>query len=346
MGIIMGLALTLSAMAVASIAGAADFSPKEIYKRMSPGVVLILATDGDGMVAKGTGSIIRSSGLILTNAHVIYNDEASRPFKRVVVYMKPETISGDPQKDLKTGYNAQVTHFDRSLDLAVLTMESPPSSLTTIPLANPQDVDIGDYVVAIGHPETAGLWTLTTGTISTLVKGMGGVNGKDVYQTETSLNRGNSGGPLLNGNGFIVGVNTAVSRLASDGFPITDINFAIKSEVARKWLGEKGVMVDYGAPAKPAEEKPPVTAEKPPAPGEKPPSAQPPAPPLPPTPPLLATPPPPSQPAAPERKAPARPEILTEKRPYKLRDLDSLVEKKMEELDKELEEFHQRDGGK
>ena len=235
---------------------AADFSPKEIYRQTASGVVLILATDGDRRVAKGTGSIIHPSGLILTNAHVIFHDEAGRPFKRVVVFLKPEILSGDPKRDLQTGYETKVVHYNRELDLSLLKMEQVPSDLTVLPLAGAGDVEIGEYVVAIGHPETAGLWTLTTGTISTIIKNMGDVDGKDVYQTETSLNRGNSGGPLLDGAGMLVGVNTAVSRLAPDGFPITDINFAIKSDVVRSWLSHLGVSALPVKPHKPLRKQP------------------------------------------------------------------------------------------
>ena len=55
---------------------------------------------------------------------------------------------------------------------------------------------------------------------------------------ETSVNRGNSGGPLLDGNGYMVGINTAIARKSEDGLAITGINFAIKSSVVRKWVGE------------------------------------------------------------------------------------------------------------
>jgi S1-C subfamily serine protease len=65
--------------------------------------------------------------------------------------------------------------------------------------------------------------------------------GKHVFQTETGLNRGNSGGPLLDGEGRMVGVNTAIARVAADGLPITSISFSLKSSVAAQWLREQGV---------------------------------------------------------------------------------------------------------
>ncbi|HEV8329632.1 MAG TPA: trypsin-like peptidase domain-containing protein [Nitrospiraceae bacterium] len=120
---------------------------------------------------------------------------------------------------------------------------------------------MGNGVVAIGHPEQGGLWTLTAGVISAEVDNFNGVKGKQVFQTETGLNRGNSGGPLLDGEGGIIGVNTAIARLTSDGLPITSISFSLKSSVATQWLREQGVGVRAGRGTPlPAEQVQPVTA--------------------------------------------------------------------------------------
>ena len=102
---------------------------------------------------------------------------------------------------------------------------------------------VGDPVLAIGHPESGGLWSLTSGRIGSVIKNQSGIRGKHVFQTETSLNRGNSGGPLLDGNGEMVGVNTNISRRSSDGLAITGINFAVQSNVVRSWLEEGGLSV-------------------------------------------------------------------------------------------------------
>src|SRR5439155_1487845 len=102
-------------------------------------------------------------------------------------------------------------------------------------------------VLAIGHPEQGGLWTLTTGVISAEFEDYNNTKGKHVFQTETGLNRGNSGGPLLDSQGRIIGVNTAIARLAPDGLPIPSISFALKSSVARSWLRSQAVPVDYAS---------------------------------------------------------------------------------------------------
>jgi serine protease Do len=66
------------------------------------------------------------------------------------------------------------------------------------------------------------------------------VKGKHVFQTETGLNRGNSGGPLLDSEGRMIAVNTAIARVATDGLPITSISFSLKSSVAAQWLRGQG----------------------------------------------------------------------------------------------------------
>ncbi len=78
---------------------------------------------------------------------------------------------------------------------------------------------------------------------------MGGVKGKNAFQTDTSINRGNSGGPLLDSNGRIVGVNTSMARKAADGLAITSVNFAIRSDVARAWMAAQNEAVAFGGGA-------------------------------------------------------------------------------------------------
>ncbi len=119
----------------------------------------------------------------------------------------------------------------------MLLIDNAPDGLPTVPLAE-ADVGVGEATAAIGHPEHGAKWSLTTGRIGGEWANFEGVTGKDVYQMETSVNRGNSGGPLLDGNGYMVGINTAIARRSEDGLAITGINFAIKSSVVRAWLGQ------------------------------------------------------------------------------------------------------------
>ena len=235
------LAASLLMTFVGSSAWAArPLSPREIYKTYGKGVVLVFATDGSAQGSAGTGSIITKNGQVITNAHVVAKD--GRPYKRLFVYLKPDKLKGSMKADLKHRYKATLVDINADLDVALLRMVDPPDNLTSISFVNPDDVEIGEPVVAIGHPETGGLWTLTTGSISSVVADFHRVKGKDVFQTETSVNRGNSGGPLLNAYGHMVGINTSISRRADDGLAITDINFSLKSSVAVEWLARRRLM--------------------------------------------------------------------------------------------------------
>ncbi len=234
------------ALLVSGTVSAAELTPQQVYASAAPGVVLIIAhpEQGEGGSA-GTGSIIRKDGLILTNAHVVVEEKTGKPYPRLFAYLRPDRVTGNPQTDLARRMKASLVAFHRQLDLALLKLEEAPASLLTVELGDPAQVQIGDRVAAIGHPEQGGLWTLTTGVISAEFDDFEGVKGKHAFQTETSLNRGNSGGPLLDAAGHLIGVNTAIARMAPDGLAITSISFSLKSSVARAWLREQGVPVDY-----------------------------------------------------------------------------------------------------
>ncbi|MCM2303554.1 MAG: serine protease [Elusimicrobia bacterium] len=254
----------------AAVPAAKALSAKEIYQRAAPSVVLILAAEKEGAGELGTGSVIEG-GRVLTNAHVVVNDKTGRPFAAVRVYLKPERVTGDTKRDLQSPVVAKVARFDRGLDLAIL---EPETKLKAGPLALGDDaaVEPGDAVVAIGHPEQGGLWTLTQGVVSTVIADLGGVKGKDAFQTDASINRGNSGGPLLDRSGAIIGVNTSMARKAADGLTITSVNFSVKSSVARRWVGGESapVAAPVETPVVPPVAAPAAPVELPPAPKTKP----------------------------------------------------------------------------
>ena len=246
---------------VSTFAIAEDFDPRKIYTETSKAVVLIAGFEPNQQVmSKGTGSIISSDGLVLTNAHVIIKKKGGRPFNNLRVFLRPKKITGNLKKDTSLKYKAEIVQFSEKLDLALLRIRS--RSIKNMPSAlNFSDSDlvsIGDPVLAIGHPEQGGLWTLTTGTISSHRMNYGNVSGKNVFQTEASLNRGNSGGPLIDGLGQIIGINSMISRRAEDGLAITGINFSIKSRVAVNWLDSIGVQIALRSP--PVKQLPPPLA--------------------------------------------------------------------------------------
>jgi serine protease Do len=231
-------------------------TPREIYDLDSPAVVMIIGYSTSGQRGSGgTGSIIQPDGLILTNAHVVIEEHTGKPYPRLTVYLKPDRVNGDPKADLSRSAKGRVVAFSEALDLALLKLDGPTGPFPIVELDDSDRIEIGDRVVAIGHPEQGGLWTLTTGTISAQFDNFNATKGKSVFQTETGLNRGNSGGPLLDTAGRMVGINTAIARLSPDGLAITNISFSLKSNVAKQWLREQGVVFQESSSEKPALDK-------------------------------------------------------------------------------------------
>ena len=299
-------------VSIYSLAQPADPTPQQIYERLAPTVVFVVATPDHGTGMGGTGSIIRADGLILTNAHVVVDPTDHRPYSQISIFLKPERVTGNPKTDLARRFPALVLVSDESLDLALLQVEQAPP-LPTITFGDPASVRIGDRVLAIGHPEQGGMWTLTAGLISAQFEDFNGTTGKHVFQTDTGLNRGNSGGPLLDRQGQMIGINTAMARVAKDGTPIMSINFAVESNVAQHWLTQQGVNIAYAnAPSttKPAERQSPMAS-----------APQSPA----------ATPTPAIKPAV-----TTAPQIKTEPHPY---DMDQVLQNTRQKQMKEMEDL-------
>lgn len=314
--------LVVLASARASAEPAKTLSAKEIYAADAKSVVLILAGTPDGEGELGSGSVIEG-GKVLTNAHVVIDARTGRPYPAVRIYLKPARLTGDKKADLANPVPATVARFDRALDLALLEPARPLAAPALI-LGDDSSVETGDPVVAIGHPEQGGFWTLTQGVISTVVANLGGVPGKNVFQTDASINRGNSGGPLIDRSGAIVGVNTSMARKAPDGLTITSVNFSVKSSVARAWLGiapsvaaAQVASAPVASPsAAPAEVPVPTVAQAAPAaPVTQAPAAA------------------PSYPPAPKTK----PVMLTPAKPYVVEDV---LEAEMKEMDDLGDEMH------
>ncbi|MEM9177858.1 MAG: serine protease, partial [Myxococcota bacterium] len=204
------------------------FSAANVYREAASSVVLIFGFEDSGAGSSGTGSILTRDGLVLTNNHVIARGESGKLYSNLVVYFKPNPISGDNTKDLKKPFLVDVVARDADLDLALLRVKNPPSGLRPLPIGNSEEVDIGENVAAIGHPGGGGLWTLTTGTVSSKRRDQK----RDIFQTDTAINPGNSGGPLLDEYARLVGVNTFVRRVNEQGLPLEGLNYSLRSSLA------------------------------------------------------------------------------------------------------------------
>jgi serine protease Do len=150
------------------------------------------------MEGAGTGFIIDPAGFILTNNHVIDGAETIR-------------VSFEDAQ-FASSYSAKVVGHDSLTDSALLQLtEMPPHPLTAIKFGDSEQLQPGDWVMAIGNPFRLG-HSVSVGVISALGRPLGGVIGREqnMLQTDAAINPGNSGGPLLNIRGEVVGMNTAI----------------------------------------------------------------------------------------------------------------------------------------
>jgi S1-C subfamily serine protease len=176
----------------------AGLSVQEIYRRAGPGVVQISAlNDAAGeQQALGSGFVIDKAGHIVTNFHVVQGAGEIR-------------VSFSGRDD---SVAATLVGSDPSSDIAVLAVDLPATALTPLLLGDSDSVDVGDAVVAIGNP--FGLdRTVTSGIVSAIQREITAPNGfpiDHVIQTDAAINHGNSGGPLLDGNGQVIGVNSQI----------------------------------------------------------------------------------------------------------------------------------------
>jgi S1-C subfamily serine protease len=188
-------------------------SINEVYKRDAPGVVQVTSTtllqlptdplfgnpfnlpERERQQALGSGFVIDKAGHVVTNYHVV---QSARKLE----------VSFSDNESLK----ARIVGVDPSTDVAVLQVKAPSRALTPLALGDSDSVQVGDSVIAIGNP--FGLdRTVTAGIVSALQRPIQAPNGytiDHVIQTDAALNHGNSGGPLIDSEGDVVGVNSQI----------------------------------------------------------------------------------------------------------------------------------------
>jgi len=199
----------------------------DIYKNSKDSVVYITSTIiqrgffGQTYQAQalGSGFLINADGQILTNNHV---------------------VSGSSQVEVtlpdQSNYKAEILDRDQVNDLALIKI-TPKKKLTFLSLGDSDHIQVGQKVLAIGQP--LGLdGTLTVGVISTLHRDIEGENNRKLegmIQTDAAINQGNSGGPLLDSSGYVIGINTAIYGAGGSGGNI-GIGFAMPINRAKTML--------------------------------------------------------------------------------------------------------------
>ena len=228
---------------ITSIEKASNFSLTEIFERTEESVVQVNIRSDNAINNRGnmgSGFVYKDDGYIITNHHVVDNAE-----RVTITFLDGES------------YIAKIIGTDADLDIAVLKVEIGSTYLQPIPIGDSSHLKVGEPIAAIGNP--FGLsGSMTSGIISQIGRLLpqdSGYSIPDVIQTDAANNPGNSGGPLLNMKGEVVGMNTAIQSATGE---FTGVGFAVPSNTIKKvvpvlirdgifhhpWMGISGSDVD------------------------------------------------------------------------------------------------------
>lgn len=211
----------------------------DVYQRVAPAVVSITTRvmrrdffyDIVPEEGSGSGFVIDQAGHILTNYHVI--DGAERI----------EVNFGDD-----TPYPAEVVGVDPRNDVAVIRADAPAELLIPVELGTSSNLVVGQRAIAIGNPFGQFGRTLTTGVLSALDRTLEGQDGRTitgVIQTDAAINRGNSGGPLLDSSGRVIGINSAIFSPTGTS---AGVGFAVPIDTVRRLLPDLLTLGRYRHP--------------------------------------------------------------------------------------------------
>jgi len=212
-----------------------DFDPAELYRARAAGVVTIIALFGEhggtglGSSAQGSGFVASPEGYVLTNAHVITTageggaDAVPEPASEVYVAFR----DGDRVA-------AKVVGWDLYDDVGVLKVDPKEHALSPLPLGDSSQVVVGEPVAAIGSPfgnETS----LSVGVVAATERSIESLTSQynlvDAIQTDAPINRGNSGGPLFDARGRVIGLN---AQIRSESGTAEGVGFAVPINAARR----------------------------------------------------------------------------------------------------------------
>jgi S1-C subfamily serine protease len=211
---------------IRSIGKPGAFDPARIYKAEAAGVVTVTSVFGDAK-ALGTGFVVSRGGEVATNAHVVANGQgATRRADEVYVQF------ADGNQVL-----AKIVGTDPNADVALLRVDPKGLRLRVLPLGTSRDLQVGAPVAAIGSPFDEPQ-SLSVGVISATNRSIESLTGFSIagaIQTDAAINHGNSGGPLVNSQGQVVGIN---SQIRSTGGGGEGVGFAVPVDTAKRSLAQ------------------------------------------------------------------------------------------------------------
>ena len=218
---------------VENIGRAGAFDPRVIYQRLSPGVVTVISifgtdkTPAGGQGGLGSGFVLDGRGYVATNAHVVLGD-APKLDRAKQVYV--ELSDGNRVA-------ARVVGTDLNADVALLKVDPEGLTLTPLRLGSSSDLRVGAPVAAIGSP-FGEEQSLSIGVISALdrdIESLTQFRIGDAIQTDAAINRGNSGGPLLDARGRVLGINSQIQSSSGGG---EGVGFAVPVDIVRRSLAQ------------------------------------------------------------------------------------------------------------
>ena len=204
------------------------FSPAAIYAARASGVVTIYADIPGSGRSQGSGFVADDDGIVLTSAHVITSagtSQAARAAESVII----EFSDGERLA-------AEIVGWDLFSDTGVVRIENPPRTLEPVPLGDSSQIAVGDPVAAIGSPFgnqgslAVGVVSAVGRTLSTITSGY---RLTDAIQIDAPINRGNSGGPLFDAKGRVIGIN---AQIRTDSGVAEGVGFAVPINVVRRSL--------------------------------------------------------------------------------------------------------------
>jgi 2-alkenal reductase len=220
---------TASGSASAPLPGT-TFDPVQIYASRAAGVVTIYASFGSGSSSQGSGFLVDGKGTILTNAHVITNVAESTNVRGAqslyVEYRDRERVP------------ATIVGWDLFNDLGVIRVDPRNHAVAPLPLGDSSKIAVGAPVAAIGSP-FGNQSSLTVGVVSAIGRSIASLTSgyeiADAIQTDTPINRGNSGGPLFDARGRVIGIN---AQIRTESGTAEGVGFAIPVNTARRALAQ------------------------------------------------------------------------------------------------------------